>query len=63
LVGTLRLTPLNEHPVAVPLVTVKLNAPPPEPPDVTIANDVLNGDAVEVMMRGEVGTLSELEIV
>jgi hypothetical protein len=38
-------------------------APEPEPPVVTRAKVVLNGEVVDAMTNGEVGWTSELEMV
>ena len=52
-VGTLSVTPLTEHPVAVPLATLYAMALLPLPPDVANVIEVLIGAAVVVIISGE----------
>lgn len=47
----LRLDPLTAQPVAVPLVTVKLIAPVPVPPEVVSDNGVPKVPEIEVRVR------------
>jgi hypothetical protein len=58
-VGTLSVTPLTEHPVAVPLATLYEIAPLPLPPVVANVIDVLIGAAVVVMTSGVVAAASD----
>jgi hypothetical protein len=64
LVGTLNTTPLTEHPVAVPLVALKVTGPVPEPPVTASEMVVLIAAAAGVTTRGDVGVVSvELDIM
>lgn len=58
-----RLDPLTAQPVAVPLVTVKLTPPVPEPPDVVSGNAVPNVPVTEVRLRAAWVALAKVTAV